>query len=525
MKNYMRRLPVRARPNSSDCPVPIEQLPPSLIIVPMTQAALGTLASFLVDRQLAASAKGQVERFSAEETKRLLGADPERVSALLLDPKAVLKASTKGYVYKDQGNGPEALTEITEPRAKQALYQAAGLPETARTPIYIAPVGDVETVYTLISRRTDRDALEPTRLPAVLNHLLASAITSPPRTWGIAVIVPQDIPLKKKGQEEGAPDNYLYEVDKFQKRLSGAIIGAGGNENKKLLYEAVAAITKWLYAALPEEQQKEKRLQLLFRCVYRVSVVPQEAQYMTTELAQLGRADFLPTEFVSRFIDVAVAQYLIADKLEEALKESKGQGVDREAAERVVHLYRHGKGPGLSRELVKQMVHRYRHDKRLYTLGDLEAIVRDEKKSQGIAQEDRAALLERIAQAQQMLTLRGLASLEKDEEKGTPRRQVNNLIGRMPSYYVENTFSAGPGPLPAQRSNVVAVLYATDWVTLAEDPKATVLDFEPRDFLPVPFAVLERNTLDAMEKVLSKARGELEEERKKLRSRSPQEFV
>lgn len=488
MKNYMRRLPVRARRNPSDCPVPIEQLPPSLIIVPMTQAALGTLASFLRDSRLAASTKDEVPRFSAEETRELLGDDPERMSTLLLDPKAVITAATKGYRYKNENSETEVLTEVTEPRAKQKFYALLGLPSRAAPPVYIAPVGDNETVYKLVNRRADRDVFALGRLPVIINRLLVQALTSPPTSWGAAVVLPQDIPIKPPKDAPPGTKDYVYETEKFRAHSFLGVVRAGTTENERKLRQAADAIGRRFYGALPPEEQSRKKEDILYRCVYRVEIVGEDAQetYMSPDIASLGMADFLPGEFVSKFIDVAVATYLIKDELERARDASKGKGLRREA--------------------VQVKVHEFRHKNKLYTLPALQNFVGDASKTSQLSADDRQELLTRISQARKMLTLRGLGALQSDEELGSPRKQVNTLIGRMPSYFVPNAFSAGSGTLAAQRSNVVGVLYSIEW----DAPNARSL--LPELSVPVMFTA-QGATIAEVARELNRKQLELEAER------------
>ncbi len=183
----MRLLPVRARRNP-ECRVPIEVLPPSAVIVPLSFVALGTLASLLRNKKLE-SADGGSARFSEAEVKRLLGGEAAAASIFLRAPDTVIAAAGNLFPYKDADTTPRDLTRVKEKEVLDYVYAQLGLTNTrARPPVYIAPVGDVETLYRLTNRRADRDVFAAGRLPSALNILLMEGAQD---SWGIAMLVPE----------------------------------------------------------------------------------------------------------------------------------------------------------------------------------------------------------------------------------------------------------------------------------------------------------------------------------------------
>ena len=473
MKNYTRRPPVRARRNPPDCPLPIDVLPPSAIVVPVTQVLLGMLLSFLRDPQGVGMTQRGSTDYPKEYTRHLISGDPGKMSPLLLDPKALAAAAAAGFSYGRSNDPKQALTEITVTAAKQAFYALVGVPSGAEPPVYIAPVGDVETLYKLVNRRRDRDVFAPDRLPLALNALLAKGA---PNTWGIALIVPNEIEVPA-GKDQ--PPERLYESAVFKAKLTNVVISAGGkhverdllakvrdladrfvstDNEKKDLDRAQAGDPEYAPRLAELKQMYNDRLKtrdemgkaILNSCVYRIVTPKDPSGYVEPDIVALGYRDFLPGHFVSRFIDVAVAEYLLPATFATAMDKSRGKGV--------------------SREIARKMIHDYRRMHGLYTLPQLQKFVQEGEYLQAeggdkmtLPDGHRSDLIARIEQAEEMLTAQQLAKLEKSDEGSSPRRQVNDLIRRMPSYFIANMFATDEKSLPTQQSNVVAVFYTHDW--------------------------------------------------------------
>ncbi len=240
-------------------------------------------------------------------------------------------------------------------------------------------------------------------------------------------------------------EEFIYRLD------PDLVLRARGDGNDVALRRKVKALVNTLYPDQSAAEKDQLQTNLLRMCLYRVKIAQDTAgtSYMDPTLALLGSKEFLPAEFVSRFIDTAVATIFLRPRLHKLLSSSKGQG--------------------LSREAVQVEVRKYRQQHQLVTLADLRAFASKMAAEQGLDEADavpadqREELLSRIAQAEQMLTVPALAGLEKDEQGLSPRRQVNALVGSMPSFYVPNAFAADTKRLPAQRSNVAVVYYAHDW--------------------------------------------------------------
>lgn len=528
MKNYTRRPPVRARRNPPDCPLPIAVLPPSAIVVPVTQVLLGMLLSFLRDPQGVGMTQQGSTDYPKEYTRHLISGDPGKMSPLLLDPKALAAAAAAGFSYGRSNDPKQALTEITVTAAKQAFYTLVGVPSGAEPPVYIAPVGDVETLYKLVNRRRDRDVFAPDRLPLALNALLAKGAQN---TWGIALIVPNDIEVPA-GKDQ--PPERLYESAVFKAKLTNVVISAGGkhverdllakvrdlaerfvptDNEKKDLDRAQAGDPKYAPRLEELKQVYNDRLKtrdemgkaILNSCVYRIVTPKDPSGYVEPDIVALGYRDFLPGHFVSRFIDVAVAEYLLPATFDAAMDKSRGKGV--------------------SREIARKMIHDYRRMHGLYTLPQLQKFVEDDEYLQAaggdktaLLDDDRSELIARIGQAEEMLTAQQLAKLEKSDEGSSPRRQVNDLIRRMPSYFIANMFATDHKLLPTQQSNVVAVFYTHDWA--ARDLSVDTLD----ELLTIPKQItVSGPTLMDVARRLDEVKDRMEEAKTELVERLKEE--